>query len=87
MFSMTPRAGIVVWLRDYKRAKALDQHGIVHYVSLKMRYAILYVNAEQVDDVMRKVSKLPYVKTAERSFRTEIRTDYSGNNVAEQSQI
>ncbi len=87
MFSVTPRAGIVVWLRDYKRAKALEQHGIIHYVSRKMRYAVLYVDESQVEETIRKVVKLPYVKTAERSFRHELRTDYSGNKIAEQSQV
>jgi uncharacterized protein YlbG (UPF0298 family) len=82
-FLMTERAGVVVWLRDYKRAKALEQHGVVHYVSRKMRYAILYVNADQAEDVISKVKRLPYVKSAERSYRTEIKTDYSGNQADE----
>lgn len=77
MFSMIPRASIIVWLRDYKRAKALDQHGLVHYVSKKMRYAVLYVHADKVDEVMQKVNKLPYVKSTEKSHRHLIRTDYS----------
>jgi uncharacterized protein YlbG (UPF0298 family) len=70
-------------MRDYKRAKALEQHGIVHYVSKKMRYAILYVNLDQVDDVIQRVNRLPYVKNAERTHRHEIRTDYSSKQKEE----
>jgi uncharacterized protein YlbG (UPF0298 family) len=77
---ITPRAGIVVWLRDYKKSKALESYGVVHYVSRKMRYAVLYVNLNQVDEVMANVAKLPFVKTAERSFRHELRTDYSSSS-------
>ncbi len=76
---ITPRAGIVVWLRDYKKSKALEPFGVVHYVSRKMRYAVLYVNLSQVDEVMAKVAKLPFVKTTERSYRHELRTDYSSS--------
>lgn len=74
---MHPRTGAIVWLSDVKSSRGLEKYGSLHYVSRKMRYAVLYMDADRFDDISRTLTRLPYVKRVERSLRHEIRTEYS----------
>ena len=38
----TKRQGMVVWLHSLKQSKALRKFGNVHYISRKMKYAVIY---------------------------------------------
>ncbi|MBB6735879.1 YlbG family protein [Cohnella zeiphila] len=73
------RTGYIVWYSDWKAARGLDKYGALHYMSRKMSYAVLYVNAESAEDTLRLLQKLPYVKKVERSYRNEIKTEYERN--------
>ncbi|MBB6671146.1 YlbG family protein [Cohnella nanjingensis] len=73
------RTGYIIWFNDWKAARALDKYGTLHYMSRKMNYAVLYVNAEAAEDTVRNVQRLPYVRKIERSYRGEIKTEYERN--------
>lgn len=71
------RTGLIVWVSDAKQARGLEKYGTVHYISKRMKYAVLYINAERYEDTSKNLSRLPYVKRVERSLRNEIKTEYS----------
>ncbi|KJB85472.1 hypothetical protein AZ66_24415 [Paenibacillus sp. E194] len=71
------RTGYIIWVNDVKAARNLDKYGTLHYVSKKMQYAVLYVNAEKAEEAVKNVKRLNYVKKIERSYRNEIKTEYS----------
>ena len=71
------RVGYIVWVSDLKAARNLDKYGSVHYMSRKMHYVVMYMNADKAEDTIRNIQRLPYVKKIERSFRNEIKTEYS----------
>lgn len=73
------RSGMIIWVSDIKAARNLDRYGTVHYISKKMHYVAMYVNASKLDETMKAIQKLPYVKKVERSYRNEIKTEYSSN--------
>jgi uncharacterized protein YlbG (UPF0298 family) len=80
------RTGYIIWVNDVKAARNLEKYGSVHYLSRRMHYVVMYVNAERGEDIMRNVRKLPYVRKIERSYRNEIKTEYS-KNTEEESQF
>lgn len=73
------RTGLIVWTHDIKSARNLERFGAVHYVSKKMNYVVLYVNKANVDDTMKQIEKLSYVRKIEPSYRNEIKTEYTSN--------
>ncbi len=73
------RQGWIVWLNDVKPARNLDKYGTLHYISRKMQYAVVYVNAEHGEETVKSIQRLPYVKKVERSYRNEIPTEYNSN--------
>lgn len=73
------RSGLIVWLHDAKPARNLDKYGTLHYISRKMNYAVVYVNADRAEETIRSIQRLPYVKKVERSYRSEIPTEYNSN--------
>ena len=71
------RTGFIIWVSDLKAAKGLDRFGTVHYISKKLKYVVLYMNAEKVEDNLKQLHRLSYVQKIERSLRNEIKTEYS----------
>lgn len=76
---MHERTGLIVWVSDARAARGLDKYGFLHYISRKMRYAVLYVDARRCEEITANLKRLPYVKRIERSLRGEIRTEYNVN--------
>ncbi|MBU7319916.1 YlbG family protein [Paenibacillus oleatilyticus] len=76
----TERSGIIVWVSDLKAAgKHLDKYGNVHFISKRLHYAAMYVYSSRLDETMKQLQKLPFVKKVERSYRNEIKTEYNSN--------
>ncbi|MBD8496853.1 YlbG family protein [Paenibacillus sp. SC116] len=71
------RTGYIIWVSDVKAARNLEKYGSLHYISRKMHYAVLYVNADRAEDTVKNLKRLNYVKKIERSYRNEIKTEYS----------
>ncbi|MBA2874108.1 YlbG family protein [Thermaerobacillus caldiproteolyticus] len=70
------RQGIIVWLYSLKQSKHLRKFGNIHYVSKRLKYVVLYCDMEQVDDIMKKISSLPFVKQVEPSYRPFLKMEF-----------
>ncbi|GGK15428.1 UPF0298 protein YlbG [Caldalkalibacillus thermarum] len=70
------KVGLAVWLNQLKMARHLRKFGNVHYVSRRMRYAILYVDKDKVQDIISRLNRLNYVKKVEPSHWHELRTEF-----------
>jgi uncharacterized protein YlbG (UPF0298 family) len=77
---LTGRTGLIIWLNHVKYAKALKKFGIVHYVSKKMGYAVLYCDSDQAQYVINRLEKQKFIKKVELSYLNELKTDYAGSN-------
>lgn len=73
------RIGYIVWVKDTKAARNLERYGNVHYISKKLKYIVIYLDAHHLDDTVQRISKLPYVRNVEPSLRHEIPTEYSSS--------
>lgn len=73
------RKGLIVWVNDVKAARALEKYGSLHYVSKKMKYAVLYIDSEQEEAITAQLRKHHFVKKIEPSYRNEIKTEYNSN--------
>lgn len=71
------RTGIIVWLHHTKYVKALRKFGNIYYVSKKMRYAVLYVDTDESEGVIKRIKKQRYTKDVALSHIQEIRTSFS----------
>jgi uncharacterized protein YlbG (UPF0298 family) len=77
------RAGLIVWLHHTRHAKALKKYGNVHYVSKKMRYAILYCDADKRDAVMERLAKQRFTKRVDLSHLKELDNRYQKKHKTE----
>ena len=73
------RTGYIVWFSDWKAARGLEKYGTLHYISRRMNYAVMYMNAEAAEETVRNLQRLPFVCKVERSYRGEIKTEYEKN--------
>ncbi|RJX41022.1 DUF2129 domain-containing protein [Paenibacillus pinisoli] len=71
------RTGFIVWVSDLKAARALERFGSIHFMSRKLHYVVLYMNTDKTEESLRQMSRLSFVRKVERSYRSEIPTEYS----------
>lgn len=74
---MVERQSLTIWLYSLKQHKQLRKYGHVHYLSRKMKYVVLYVDARHLDEVMKSIENLPFVKAIEVSPYQDMDQDFS----------
>lgn len=70
------RTGISVWMYTNRHVNKLKRYGFIHYVSKKMNYAIVYVDLENKEEFIQKISQLHFVKKVEESHFKEISMNF-----------
>ncbi|MCA1023394.1 DUF2129 domain-containing protein [Halobacillus litoralis] len=75
----TNRQGLIVYFQHMKNIRQIKKHGHLIYASKKMKYALLYVNQEDVEFKMEKLERLPFVSRVVPSYKPEVRTDYENS--------
>ena len=70
------RQGLAVWLTSLKFARQLRRFGNVHYVSKKMKYAIVYCNQDEIDDLIERLQSFHYVRDVQKSMRPFLQTEF-----------
>ncbi|MCF6094214.1 DUF2129 domain-containing protein [Microaerobacter geothermalis] len=73
------RIGLAVWVNHAKSARLLKKYGNIHYISRRMKYVIIYVDADKADQVVVQLEKLNFVSKVERSHRHEIPIVYKNS--------
>lgn len=72
------RVGLVIWLYTPKYINKLKQYGLLHYVSRKLKYAVLYVDDDEVENIQEKLKNLHFVRSIEISHYNELTCEYDG---------
>lgn len=75
-FAIKERRGLAVWVYTLKQVKALRHYGTIHYASRKMKYVVLYVDADVLTETVEKIKKLRFVKRVSVSPRFDLATTY-----------
>lgn len=73
---MEDRQGLIVYVTQLKHSKSLRKYGHVHFISRKLKYVVMYCNQSDIENVMQKLQRLPFVKSVEPSYRPFVKTEY-----------
>ncbi|MHA8138583.1 YlbG family protein [Lactobacillaceae bacterium Scapto_B20] len=73
------RTSLIVYVYSIKQARSLKKYGVIDYVSKRMHYVIMYVDAEVTADVEAMLNRLKFVKSVERSPLAELSTSFANN--------
>ncbi|MBO0431711.1 YlbG family protein [Enterococcus sp. DIV0660C] len=76
-FEITKRRGIIVWVYSLKQLKNLKKFGLLHYVSRRMKYVVLYLNEETFEQTQERIKKLHFVRRVEPSYRPDIEMNFA----------
>lgn len=71
-FNIVKRQALIVWLYTLKHLKTVRKYGSVHYVSDRLKYAVLYVDYDKQDEIIKILDKYHFVRKIELSHRDEI---------------
>lgn len=71
------RRCLIVWVYSLKQLKTLKRYGLVHYVSRKMKYVVVYMNEDEIELAEAKISGLHFVRKVERSYRPDVEMNFA----------
>lgn len=74
----TRRQGMIVWYQHRRNIKKIRRFGNLIYTSKRMKYAVLYVDQDAIDEIMQKLLKFSFITKVELSQKPFIRTDFEG---------
>lgn len=70
------RQALIVWFKHRKNIRPLKRYGHFIYASRRMRYAVIYVNVDDIAQIEESLRKLLYVTKVERSYKPFIATSF-----------
>lgn len=76
---LTKRQGLIVWFQHMKNMKHIKRYGNLIHVSKRLKYAVIYVNQENIDEVEKKLLRHSFISKVDRSYKPFIRTDYENS--------
>ncbi|AFS70936.1 MULTISPECIES: YlbG family protein [Exiguobacterium] len=71
------RIGLIVYVNALKASRQLRRFGNVYFTSKRERYVFLYVDLEQHEQAIERITELPFVETVLRSERPFIIETYA----------
>ncbi|WP_102347907.1 YlbG family protein [Bacillus sp. Marseille-P3661] len=73
------RQGIIVWLHSLKQVKQIKRFGNIHYVSKKLKYAVIYMDMERVEGAISRLQAMPFVRKVEPSYKPFLKTEFENS--------
>ncbi|WP_091771965.1 YlbG family protein [Piscibacillus halophilus] len=83
---ITKRQGLVVWVKHHKYVKRLRRYGHLIYASRKQKYILLYVNQDDIEDIMEQIRRLNFVRKVDFSYKPFIDTAYQKKGEVEEKE-
>lgn len=71
------RKRLIVYVYSTKQVRQLKKYGLIYYVSQKMHYVVMYVNADNYDWIKEKISSLKIVKKIEETPYEKLSSELS----------
>ncbi|MBN2605433.1 MAG: DUF2129 domain-containing protein [Bacilli bacterium] len=73
------RKSVIVYFRSPKAVKQIAEFGEIKYYTKKGKYAIIYLNEEDIESVSEQLGKLKLVRRVEESLQddSEYQLDFS----------
>lgn len=73
------RQGIIVWVHSLKQVKQLKRFGNIHYVSKKLKYIVIYMDMDRVEDAVDRIKSLSFVKKVDLSYKPFLKTEFENS--------
>lgn len=77
VMSINRRRLIAIYYYNPRLLKNLKRFGEVFYTSKKLKYALMYVDEEKIDEIIPQIKKLHFVRDVEKSFRPDIEMNFA----------
>ena len=71
------RRSLTVWVYSLRPLRQLRKYGLIHHVSKKMKYVVIYMDEVDIEKNTALISSLHFVRQVERSYRPDVATTYS----------
>jgi len=81
------RIGLIVYVNALKASRQLRRFGNVYFTSKRERYVFLYVDLERHEQIVERITELPFVENVIRSERPFISETYANKKGKIQEEV
>lgn len=81
------RIGLIVYVNALKASRQLRRFGNVYFTSKRERYVFLYIDLDQHEQVIERITALPFVESVLRSERPFIIETYANKKGKMQEEV
>ncbi|MDR3189689.1 MAG: YlbG family protein [Lactobacillaceae bacterium] len=79
-FELIPRRSLLVYLHNTRQARQLRRFGVVKYISEKAKYAVIYMNEEDIEVKKALIERLGFVDKVVISNWPEVDSTVGSDN-------
>lgn len=65
---MLKRKSVIVYFRNPKALKHIEKVGTIMYFTKKKKYAVLYMNEDEIEDKIKQLKEIKLVRKIEESM-------------------
>lgn len=76
-FTIKPRQTVIVYLYHLKQCRQLKKYGVILYVSSKLKYVVLSVDATKLDQTLARFKQLRFIKRVRQSHMQTLPTNFA----------
>lgn len=80
------RQGLIVWFQHMKNLRQIKRHGHLLYASKRLKYAVLYVNFEDLEEIQMRLEKFSFISKVEHSEKPHVETIFENKKPDEAKQ-
>jgi len=70
------RQGLIIWFQHMKNLRQIKRHGHLIYASKRLKYAVLYVDQDDIDEITFKLEKFSFITRVEQSLKPFVETEF-----------
>lgn len=75
--NLTQRMNLIIYIKSSKYERQLKKYGHIVFSHRKEKWVSMYINEDQLDEVLAQLDKLKYVTDVQISPYQSLKRDYS----------
>jgi len=62
------RQGLIIWFKHRKNIRQIRRYGHLIYASKRLKYAMIYVDQEEIEEIEAKLKRHKFVRKTDKSY-------------------
>lgn len=80
------RQGLIIWFKHRKNIRQIRRYGHLIYASKRLKYAMIYVDQEEIEEIEAKLKRHKFVRKTDKSYLPFMKTQFNQPKLEEEKE-